>query len=160
MAIIGFSMAACDDDSGSGSGGGGGGSGGGDSGGGSGSGGMITIAGIPSEFNGMYAFCSADTSPSSTIYGFQSGDYYQITACKISNGSVSIPAWVGFTGKRYSGNATIPSYSYLAVYIMNKQNFDMVMDGFINYRIRIRFKNNVTFSNGSVTLSWNNGTVE
>ena len=147
VAVIGFSFATCSD----GGGGGGGGSGGG-GGGGSGSGGVFKLTDIPSQYNGMYAYCQA----TNLIWGWQSRTTDKITLPKISNGSVSIPLWKAtdytynsFT--RYSDNGT----GDLFVAISDTQPDDGTWTS-IRQQYR-RDIDNVTFSNGNATKSWNDG---
>jgi hypothetical protein len=54
----------------------------------SGKGGTFTLTGIPSEYNGKYAMCSADA----LIMGYQSVEPFKLS--KISKGSVSVIIYV------------------------------------------------------------------
>ena len=115
----------------------------------SGEGGTFTLTGIPSQYNGMWAYLETENS---TIAGAQtvntSTEAY--TLSPISNGSVSIPMWKksGSTITRYSGNDTIA----VGVGIFNVATSTSMEDpitgkGFYS----------VTFSNGSATRAWSDG---
>jgi hypothetical protein len=113
-----------------------------------GTGGTFTITGIPSEYNGKYAYLFGDV----TIIGLQSFNMSSriLTLSPISNGSVSIPLWADIFSDnpvRYSGNDTLN----VEVNISNSQtltNFESsTIFGF----------SSVTFSNGSATKSWSEG---
>jgi len=162
VAIIAFSMAACEDDPpGGGSNPGGSNPGGSNPGGttpGSGSG-TLTITDIPSQYNGAYAevpkmFGGLNLSDG-YIVGCQDfaidGYFYYLIACPISNGRVSIPIWyLPSNGdltkkKRYSGNDTSTA---LGIQIRK----DPKTDG---SSLKSAIWKRVTFSNGSLTLSWN-----
>ena len=144
-AIIGFSMAACggDDD------------GGGDDGGG---GGTFTITGIPSQYNEKYVFLNGMLNNSSDmLYGCQNINFstQEITFCKISNGSVSLPVWKVTTTNavRYSGNDTASFFSGAitdSASMTASEPNALVMIGFGNF----------AFSKGSATMSWSQAQVE
>ena len=144
VAAIGFSMAACDDNSGGG---------GGDA-PGTGGGSGFTVTGIPSKYNGKYAGL-VTTAGNVTVLGFQSYDGRDIKHCRISNGRVSIPLWVvnnAYSGfDKYSGNDT---YSSVICTIVN---YDRVGDN--EDPIASVIYSQVKFSNGNATRAWNNGQV-
>jgi len=140
VALIGFSFATCgsNDDSG------GGGSGGGN-GGGNGNSGTFTLTDIPAEYNEKYAdFGAANESESIMIRGSQSKG--SIVLSRISNGRVSIPLytiqtdWVGYTGNDTLNGGVI-------IYSNNILGKDRIIQ-----RLFL-----VKFSNGSATISWNDG---
>jgi len=134
-AIIGFSMVSCidlDDD------------------GGSGSGGMFTLTGIPAEYNGKYAGTYQCWVNGGILMGYQSRSRSDIKYTKISNGSVSIPMWIGTEPnfRRYTGNDTASSLLGFSVMIYNSSTG--------NQFASLTF-DPVTFSNGSATRQWNDG---
>jgi hypothetical protein len=115
--------------------------------------GTFTLTNIPSEYNGKYGDFEADIGIDYVeIFGFQSLDVLTdtITYSRISNGGVSIPAWIvenENTVKRYNGNHT----GRLWVTISDSNNFE-----FKDIRGWIDFES-VTFTNGSATKSFNDG---
>ena len=125
--------------------------------GGGGEGGTFTLTGIPSQFNGKYAYLMAGEDVS--INGFQSINISEntFTLCLISNGSVSIPLWTSNNSSivRYSGNHT----AYVVVALFNTQTLTVTDDsppptiGVIDF-------SSVTFKNGSATRSWSQGEAQ
>ena len=116
--------------------------------------GTFTLTGIPSEYNGKYAYLNAIADV--TIYGQQSMTTTGlITLSPISNGSVSIPLWTldtDYNLVRYSGNHTA---GFVYVSIWNSQTpgigvSDPSPIGSIQF-------SNVKFSNGGVTRAWSAG---
>jgi len=148
VAVIGFSMIACDDSDGDD-----------DNGNDNGSGGTFTLTNIPQEYNGKYAYLEGWGINQEDVLGCQNANMSTetITLCRISNGSVSLPMWVityevkTATLKRYSGNNT---FDEVAVLILSQQVLHEDFDALIG----VVFKN-VTFSNGSAAKSWNDGEV-
>jgi len=146
-ALIGFSMAACGDDSGGGSGGG--------------SGGTFTLTGIPSKYNGKYAELEGykDEAQTFCLVGCQDIKNYIVTRVPISNGRVSLPMWYYtddniYNIKRYSGNDTC--------HVIGVDIYDSRTSNPYAYEEEIAFalfssitNSKVTFSNGSATKSWN-----
>ena len=133
-------------------------SGGNDNGGGGG-GGTFTLTGIPSTYNGKYAFL-CESSYEIGIYGFQTINFSTenentLTLPRISNGSVSIPLWIpnaaGTNFIRYSGNHTLE----VVVVISNVPGYPDDDD----YVTGVYFES-VAFSSGSATKSWSAGEVE
>lgn len=153
VAAIGFSMAACDDDGGGGPGGrpSGGGGGGSSGGGGSGSGGTFTLTGIPSQLNGYYAGVTGGFVSNGILmggeYNTRSGDWGYT---RISNGSVSIPMWVGIHPdfKGYRGNDTA---NYLGGFVVE------IYSSSSGGSVGTLLLDPVTFSNGNATRSWSDG---
>jgi len=128
VALIGFSMAGCDD----GSGGGGG-------------GGTFTITNIPSQYNGKYVSLSGHNNNNNAIYGYVPG---KKTYPQISGGKVSIPLWTyssGTTFVRYSGSDNNCIFN---VSIEATSSGDGTLE---NYGIITSVK----FSNGNATKSYN-----
>jgi len=152
VAVIGFSMVSCDDSNdnkGNGDGNG--------NGGGAGSGGRLTVNGIPSEYNGKYAFFNIDVSENNEtiqIIGCQSvAPGGTMTFVRISNGSVSLPLWINANfdigGTRYSGNGTSSGTGMF--YILNSATgsfWDLA-----SAKTGGTYRQPITFSNGSATIS-------
>jgi len=122
--------------------------------------GTFTLTGIPSEYNGKYALIEEgfDNRGTVEIFGAQSINVSAgtFTLSRISNGKVSIPVWV-FSNEgnivRYTGNHTM---EWVEVLICNSNatTYDDLDD------IAGIYFENLTFSNGSATVSANNGTLE
>jgi len=132
---------------------GGGGGGGGDIGGpggpGSGGGGTFTLTGIPSQHNGRYASLTGDND----VNGCQSTNMSNRTAklVQIVNGEVHLPMWtLNTSGKivKYSGNDTVSG----RVDIFNSATVNVS-----STPIAERFFSSITFSNGSATKDWSQG---
>jgi len=148
VAVIGFSIAACDNDPGNGN-----------SGGGSDGGGTLTITNIPDEYNGKFALYESVSQDGSMdlplLLGLQSfnmnAGYY--TAVQILNGSVSLPMWVmGNSGYiRFSGNRTV-SNNKNTVLILHTATVDANFSG-SNVTFFKQFQY-VIFSNGNASISW------
>jgi hypothetical protein len=115
-----------------------------------GDGGTFTLTGIPSEYNGMYAFLEGGTgSVDGYYYGFQSNDTSTntITLPRISNGKVSIPMWHRLLGyKRFSDDKTFE----IRVNITDSSEIPPSGYSKITY---VGFKS-VKFSKGSATKAW------
>jgi len=128
---------------------GGGGSGGGGMSGGGGGGGTFTVTGIPSKYNGKYAFLAWGTTDSGArvvIGGFK--DWMTMTPCPISGGTVRIPVWLAKDGgvSKYSGGDT---FLGLPLAITTSANSLDV--------IGLNVFDTVKFSRGSATVSWSSG---
>jgi len=131
-------------------------------------GGTFTLTGIPAEYNGKYAVLigyekteEEDEEDGLEILGFETVNLSTeiCTYPVISNGSVSIPLWIptGSNVTRYSGNHT---FEEVGVGITSDQSF--LFDGDIideKSETWIGFYN-VTFSNGSATRAWSQGSVQ
>jgi hypothetical protein len=153
-AVIVFTMAACrgdEDDSGNGGNNGGNNNGG--------SGGTFTLTGIPSQYNGKYAFLQGAAGFNEetddfdfAVMGCQTFNMstQTVTLVPISNGSVSLPMWTrsGQNFVRYSGNDTC---DFVEVIITNNQTFD-----FNTFIAEVMFER-VAFSNGGATRAWSQG---
>ena len=125
-------------------------------------GGIFVLTDIPEEYNGKYAFFQAGVSQNAAIYGCQSVDSLQegiTTLVQISNGKVNLPMWYIIVGtsndsvSKYTGNDTLTS-DYIEVLISNSSTTASpfrTLGGLVFQSI--------TFSNGSATKSWNDGTV-
>jgi hypothetical protein len=123
--------------------------------------GVFTLTGIPSIYDGKYAylFASVENSSADTlIVGCQNANMSTavFTLCTISNGSVSLPMWKPIPGNllKYFGNDTLS----VKVFIYNSQTMSLVdsSGGFVYF---INFPS-VTFSKGSATKSWSDGEFE
>jgi hypothetical protein len=134
VAVIGFSMAACDDGSTGGSGGGGGGGGGG----GSSSGGTFTVTDIPSELEGKDLRAWAHRN------SYYSDDYITCGGT-VKNRRMSATMWDGDSYEKYTGNETF--VVYVEFWANTGNGDDNIGRGY----------KSVKFSNGSATVSWNQG---
>jgi len=129
VALIGFSMPACS-------------SGGGDdsssssssSNSSSGSGGTFTLTDIPAQYNGMKVIFSGQKNFSNDLSG---------RGTVISNGRANIPVLDGVVLRPYSDSVTITKLRF----DINDSSETTVLYG--------RYTNNVAFSKGSATLSYN-----
>jgi len=113
------------------------------------SGGTLTVNGIPSTYNGKYAYFVAIDDSEDVVIGSQSinettGDF---TYVKISNGSVNLPVWHIENGQvvRYSGSK---SFSLNVLYILNNAT-----DGLEDYIDACLYQAPITFSKGTATVS-------
>jgi len=119
--------------------------------------GTFTLTGIPSEYNGKYAYLVGppQEEDSITVLGYESVNMTTKTfiLCLISNESVSIPMWMLASGNfvKYSGNDTC----WIEIYLFNTQTTNGSFDGAI---AAVQFSS-LTFSNGSATRSWSQGKV-
>jgi len=120
------------------------------------SGGTFTMTDIPEQYNGKYAMLMG-LKDTMSIGGFQNINSTGIaTLIPISNGSVSLPMWVNSVGwVRYSGNDTFDEMKTV-VYIFNTSTMSQNPESFVG----INYLNQVTFSNGSTTKSWNDGVLK
>jgi len=124
---------------------------------GTGGGGTLTVTDIPAKYNGKYANFSSkhgeDIAGGGSISGFQS--ISPITYAQISNGRVSIPAWlVNSDDKsivRYSGNDTFSG----GVVVVEVGTQAEHLQDISRYTLGSGAFSSVTFSNGSATVSWN-----
>jgi hypothetical protein len=141
MAVIGFSMAACDN-------------GGDDNQGHDNQGqGTFTLTGIPSEYNGKYILFRGYNGEGE-VRGFQSAVNTStglVNLVPISSGSASIPLWIRW-GVRYSGNDT----GEASVFIFSQQQITF---GDMPVPIDGRYIASGTFSNGSASRTWSQGTT-
>jgi len=123
-------------------------SGGDNASGSSGGNGTFTITGIPSEYDGKYAYLTGMDGVV-IYYGFQSVDASTNTRTlpRISNGKVSLPMWsyIGGLGK-FSGNETFD----VSVSIINESE---VTNSGISPVASADFKS-VKFTKGSATKAW------
>jgi hypothetical protein len=119
--------------------------------GGGNEGGTFTLTGIPSEYNGKYAYLLGKTEP---IIGLQSVNLstQTNTLCLISNGRVSLPLWTYTDGNndfvRYSGNNT----SDIEIMLFNTQTLSIDAEMLGSLKL-----SSVTFANGSASMSWGQG---
>jgi hypothetical protein len=143
-----------------------------------GDGGTFTLTGIPAEYNGKYAYFSGMASGSTGIIGAQNFDpstssFTQspppitITFCLISNGNVSLPMWkqvlssdtppTTFTLSlvRYTDNDTLTSLATIFIYDIQTVERNNLH---ITTPLTTLDVKPVTFTNGSATKSWSDGT--
>jgi len=133
LAVIGFSMAACDNGT-------------------TDAEGTFTITNIPAEYNGKYASFIAYTS-SKEIWGVQFTESDLMALTKISNGKAVIPLLDGNTGDTYKGNdtfVTADKQGEVGVLIFETATVAS-LDGAIVYALFASVK----FSKGSASKSWN-----
>ena len=111
------------------------------------SGGTLVITNIPSRFNGKFVVAEG-YGRSIDILGAQSinWDTGEGIGSRVSNGRVSVPMWIEDRNEyvRYAGNNTLE----LEVIFLNSQStneWDEI--AWLEY-------NSVTFSNGNVTISF------
>jgi len=137
LAVIGFSMTACQEEEEGG--------------------GTFTVTGIPPEHNGKYAMFLG-RSGNVHFMGAQSHDTTtnDVTFVQIANGSVSLPMWTsnddGETFARYSGNDTV-GLSRLVI-------FDSAASNYLMHPFSARYNRAwtpIAFSNGSAAKTWNSG---
>jgi hypothetical protein len=132
--------------------------------GGGGTASRFTLTGIPAQYNGKYAYFQAQSGNYETgvqIWGFQSfnqtsANSVTITLCRISNGSVSIPAWnVDAAGyPPYTGN------DYFTVYVgIYESQVKAIQSDFDDHIGVVGFLQ-VPFTNGSATKSWSEGVTQ
>ena len=133
LAVIGFSMVACDNGS-------------------TGPEGTFTITNIPAEYNGKYAiFCARGGNQSGyRIWGIQGNDAGgNMILTKINNGKAVIPLEDTSTWDKYKGNDTFTDGVYVGIYgtetIANLNAPRLDMAAFAS----------VKFSKGSAKKSWN-----
>lgn len=137
-----------------------------------GTGGTFTLTGIPEEFNGKYAYATINNSPSQNLFGSESivispsGSEITFTLSRISNGSVSIPLWkleytvvngsLNTSVVRYTGNDT---FSYSPTFAMAICTVQTTSTTTLSHDIIGRFalSGDITFSNGSATRTWADG---
>jgi len=123
-------------------------------------GGVLTLTGIPLQYEGKYAQFSTVVNVNSTeiIYGI---NYNQSAGtqsfCRISNGKVDFPMWIQTLGeneisiKKYTGNNTVEGVVMV---------FETASFGLSTVPIIVNWFGSIIFSNGNVTISWNDGIEE
>jgi len=130
----------------------------------SGSGGILTVTGIPQEYNGNYIsgwsqnLTNPDANPAALLIGGQSMTTAGVVVTVlISNGSADIPMWTS-TNQKYTGSHTVGFVVQIkeTAAITGPFGEDLKPKG--NAIIKWGF-NSVTFSSGSATKSWGDGTV-
>jgi hypothetical protein len=142
VAIIGFSMAACDNGS-------------------TASEGTITIKDIPAIYNGKYALFFIRVPPigETRIWGVQGwNNDGSMILTKINNGKAVIPLHDVNTGDTYKGNDTfVQDWETTRAAVCGSiwetatiTNSDLEGPRLLNF-----WFSSVTFSNGSATKSWN-----
>jgi hypothetical protein len=141
VAVIGFSFAACDDGSKDDKDGGGG---------------TFTLTNIPSEYNGKYFYVNVNKNGSVVNGDAAWGTMYDSgligDLVPISNGRASIPLWTGAADgvgfQRYTRTGTFDCEAFI-------HSSNNPYGGGLVYMDLY----NVSFTNGSATKSWNDGTI-
>jgi hypothetical protein len=137
--------------------------GGSSSGGSSGGGGTFTLTGIPSQYNGKYAYFAGmgrDGRDAIGIIGVQSDnlrfDDKSVPLAQIRSGRVTLPLWRYYTNAvvRYTGNDTLIT---AAVVITNQATIGMGDDPVTE--ISVTFEN-IPLRNSSATKAWRDGKVQ
>jgi hypothetical protein len=116
----------------------------------------FTLTNIPSQYNGKYAYLQAISASGKEIHGFQSSTSSASTLVSISNGRAIFPlaAWDSTSsGAPYNGT----ELANVAVLISNQATAPHGVQ--LEEIARIYFMN-VSFTNGSATKSWADGTVQ
>jgi len=104
--------------------------------------GTITIADIPSQYNGKYAIFFAH-SPYD-VYGTQGNDSKgNMVLTKISDGKAAIPVSTYNNGNDTFKNAYVKIYEPASIYNLDVSSLETVMFG------------SVKFTNGDAAISWN-----
>jgi hypothetical protein len=128
-------------------------------------GGSLTITGIPGQYNGNYAFFSGNISGfdvddggayNRTVLGCQSIDMstFIVTLVEITDGSVTLPMFTN-KGNPYSGT---PERSNGKINIFTSPTIDLNTPlSFSSLAYRDFSDRSFNFSNGSATISWNDG---
>jgi hypothetical protein len=127
-------------------------------GGGGGKGGILTITDIPSKFNGQYAIFHELLAGNDSLFAYQSADAAANTVnyCRIENGKLTMPMWVlnriNNKNERYYGDGTVGSVRFTITDAANSnERTTDNMTGVWDY------SEILTFKNGSMKLSWNQG---
>jgi hypothetical protein len=128
---------------------------------GTGSGGTLTVTDIPAKYNGKHAMFidNKNLGEDIRVVGSNSiGSNAIYTFTRISNGRVSIPAWLINNNEqtlvRYSGNDTLD----IVFSIYNVSTFDEVTDDILGNTLATGTFMSVKFSNGSAAKSRNDAT--
>jgi hypothetical protein len=129
-------------------------------------GGTLTITDIPAKYNGKYAYFMLPDNSRLSLLGLQSFNVQTqtMTLVQITNGTVTLPMWKATVSgsnitavTRYSGNDT-STYPNKGVQIYDIQTLNEESSGTRINAISYGSKS-ITFSNGSATLSCNDGTL-
>lgn len=173
--LLTFALTTCSDGSDNGGrNGGNGGNGNGDNGNSTGngnsnsgsSGGTFTLNGIPSEYNGKYAYLlssaisTMDDSYFIGVESYEMNKYLDLFLPQISNGSVSIPLWKD-NFVRYSGNDVIELGTEMqGIYpLFGITFYDTPIVTANEVALWTLRTGTVSFNNGNVTKSWSDGTL-
>ncbi|MDR2977990.1 MAG: hypothetical protein LBU56_00840 [Rickettsiales bacterium] len=121
-------------------------------------GGIFTLTGIPSKYNGFYAFAEIDLIINSDkgyeiIFGGYEPSSDEEIGVRISNGRVEIPMWCdgpGDTYVRYNGSHTA---DFVEICIF-KDNIDF------EELAELHYDSSVKFTNGNATLNWSVLTID
>ena len=138
--VFGMAVIGCDNDDGNG-------------------GGYFTVTDIPAEFNGQFAWLGGEDGTEEVfVGGFVSFNMNTdvITLAQISGGTVRLPMWTLTADERvvrWSGNATL--YGYLMISTIRSGIINDVDDAVI---AEVAW-DNITFRNGSASVSWNDREV-
>lgn len=118
-------------------------------------GGIFVLTDIPADYNGKYAYFQATLSSGEYIFGFASANSSTkaLTLVQITNGQVSLPMWATLT-YRYFGNDTVLRNA-IGIFDNPTVTSSEISD---SMQAAIPFES-ITFSNGNVTKSVNDGTV-
>ena len=127
----------------------------------SGGNGTFTVTDIPATYNGKYVMLQVQDN-NLNLMGCQTfnmqEDSVTLTLSQVSGGSVSIPVW-DETGKRYSGNANVvDGTSSIAILGSQTLTLEYEEGAFDDTQILAAvFFDGVKFTNGSATVSWEDG---
>ena len=126
-----------------------------------GAGGNLTVTGIPSEFNGLYAIFIDDSTYDSTliIWGFVSEDVQNetVTLPIISGGRVTIPLWAWDANgnvERFTGNATGVK-GWVAIATNSPIPFDEIDSG-VAFQYYREWQS-INFHGGNASITWASG---
>lgn len=146
LLVLGMTVVGCNDDSDDES---------------NGEGGILTINGIPSEYNGKYMELEGEIMVSASERMYIEGFVYNAstntyTCAQISNGVVKIPIWIWYHNEpnrpyeRYYGNHT----GGVEIFLYDSDDPVTWTDDWEN---RGRVWQPVKFTNGSATVNWGAG---
>ena len=156
---VGFSSCGDDDDNGDNDDNGGNGDNGG------GKNGILTIKGIPAEYNDLYIYVSGSKTPDDVYYidfaGFEKEVGYVTHFVKISGGEAKIPMWgLNRSNLNYSPYTGNDKDIQIEVEIFNVSSYDWgimtdrLSEEYLSVRIRERLISGVDFTNGDATVEW------
>jgi len=130
---------------------------GGAGGGGGGKGAGLTITGIPSEYNGKYAYITWTIIQ--PIAGAIDPNASPVLCPRISNGSVTIPLWtINLLAQKYTRYSGDDTAGPIPVGIGKTDNLDKNNDGSGNV-LAVTLFGQVEFVKGSATVAWDSGAL-